>query len=156
MQRAMDATVDGEYQNFKAKGGKYVRDNFFAKDPELLQMAAHLSDDDIYRLNRGGHDPYKIYAAYHAATNHTGQPTVSAKTKGYGMGDAGESENTTHQVKKLDLEELEDFRDRFDVPLSDEQLQDVPYSPDLQRTALKCRFETKSRAAGRFYAQKAG
>ena len=91
MQRAMDATVDGEYQNFKAKGGKYVRDNFFAKDPELLQMVAHLSDDDIYRLNRGGHDPYKIYAAYHAATNHTGQPTVIlAKTvKGCGMGDAG-------------------------------------------------------------------
>ena len=129
MQRAMDATVDGEYQNFKAKGGKYVRDNFFAKDPELLRMVEHLSDDDIYRLNRGGHDPYKVYAAYHAATNHTGQPTVIlAKTvKGYGMGDAGESENTTHQVKKLDLDELKYFRDRFDVPLSDDQLQDVPY-----------------------------
>ena len=74
MQRAMDLTVDGEYQNFKAKGGKYVRENFFAKDPELLQMVEHLSDDDIYRLNRGGHDPYKIYAAYHAAVKHTGQP----------------------------------------------------------------------------------
>ena len=129
MQRAMDSTVDGEYQNFKAKGGKYVRDNFFAKDPELLHMVEHLSDDDIYRLNRGGHDPYKVYAAYHAAVSHTGQPTVIlAKTvKGYGMGDAGESENTTHQVKKLSLDELKYFRDRFDVPLRDDQLEGVPY-----------------------------
>ena len=103
MQRAMDATVDGEYQNFKAKGGKYVRENFFAKDPELLQMVEHLSDDDIYRLNRGGHDPYKIYAAYAAAVNHRGQPTVIlAKTvRGYGMGDADECEHTTHQFKQL-------------------------------------------------------
>ena len=129
MQRAMDLAVDGEYQNFKAKGGKYVREHFFAKDPELLKMVEHLSDDDIYRLNRGGHDPYKVYAAYHAATQHSGQPTVIlAKTvKGYGMGDAGESENTTHQVKKLDLAELKHFRDRFDVPLGDEALENVPY-----------------------------
>ena len=151
MQRAMDATVDGEYQNFKAKGGKYVRDNFFAKDPELLQMVAHLSDDDIYRLNRGGHDPYKIYAAYHAATNHTGQPTVIlAKTvKGYGMGDAGESENTTHQVKKLDLEELKYFRDRFDVPLSDEQLQDVPYfRPAADSSEMQYLRQSRERLGG--------
>ena len=151
MQRAMDLTVDGEYQNFKAKGGKYVRDNFFAKDPELLQMVAHLSDDDIYRLNRGGHDPYKIYAAYHAATNHTGQPTVIlAKTvKGYGMGDAGESENTTHQVKKLDLEELKYFRDRFDVPLSDEQLQDVPYfRPAADSSEMQYLRQSRDRLGG--------
>ena len=151
MQRAMDATVDGEYQNFRAKGGKYVRDNFFAKDPELLQMVAHLSDDDIYRLNRGGHDPYKIYAAYHAATNHTGQPTVIlAKTvKGYGMGDAGESENTTHQVKKLDLEELKYFRDRFDVPLSDEQLQDVPYfRPAADSSEMQYLRQSRERLGG--------
>ena len=151
MQRAMDATVDGEYQNFKAKGGKYVRDNFFAKDPELLRMVEHLSDDDIYRLNRGGHDPYKVYAAYHAATNHTGQPTVIlAKTvKGYGMGDAGESENTTHQVKKLDLDELKYFRDRFDVPLSDDQLQDVPYyRPAADSSEMQYLRQSRERLGG--------
>ncbi|MEM7080361.1 MAG: pyruvate dehydrogenase (acetyl-transferring), homodimeric type [Pseudomonadota bacterium] len=129
MQQRMNETVDGEYQNFKAKDGAYVRENFFGASPELKKMVDHLSDEDIYRLNRGGHDPFKVYAAYHAAVNHTGQPTVIlAKTvKGYGMGDAGESENDTHQVKKLDLEELKHFRDRFDVPLTDKQLEDVPY-----------------------------
>ena len=151
MQRAMDSTVDGEYQNFKAKGGRYVRDNFFAKDPELLQMVEHLSDDDIYRLNRGGHDPYKVYAAYHAAVNHTGQPTVIlAKTvKGYGMGDAGESENTTHQVKKLSLDELKHFRDRFDVPLRDEELEDVPYyRPAADSSQMQYMHQCRERLGG--------
>ena len=151
MQRAMDSTVDGEYQNFKAKGGKYVRDNFFAKDPELLQMVEHLSDDDIYRLNRGGHDPYKVYAAYHAAVNHTGQPTVIlAKTvKGYGMGDAGESENTTHQVKKLSPDELKHFRDRFDVPLRDEELEDVPYyRPAADSSEMQYMHQCRERLGG--------
>ena len=151
MQRAMDSTVDGEYQNFKAKGGKYVRDNFFAKDQELLQMVEHLSDDDIYRLNRGGHDPYKVYAAYHAAVNHTGQPTVIlAKTvKGYGMGDAGESENTTHQVKKLSLDELKHFRDRFDVPLRDEELEDVPYyRPAADSSEMQYMHQCRERLGG--------
>lgn len=151
MQRAMDSTVDGEYQNFKAKGGRYVRDNFFAKDPELLQMVEHLSDDDIYRLNRGGHDPYKVYAAYHAAVNHTGQPTVIlAKTvKGYGMGDAGESENTTHQVKKLSLDELKHFRDRFDVPLRDEELEDVPYyRPAADSSEMQYMHQCRERLGG--------
>ncbi len=151
MQRAMDATVDGEYQNFKAKGGKYVRENFFAKDPELLQMVEHLSDEDIYRLNRGGHDPYKIYAAYYAAANHRGQPTVIlAKTvKGYGMGDAGESENTTHQVKKLSLDELKYFRDRFDVPLRDEELEDVPYyRPAADSSEMQYMHQARERLGG--------
>ena len=151
MQRAMDATVDGEYQNFKAKGGKYVRENFFAKDPELLQMVEHLSDEDIYRLNRGGHDPYKIYAAYDAAVNHRGQPTVIlAKTvKGYGMGDAGESENTTHQVKKLSLDELKYFRDRFDVPLRDEDLEDVPYyRPAADSSEMQYMHQARERLGG--------
>ena len=104
MQQRMNETVDGEYQNFKAKGGAYVRENFFGQDAELLKMVENLSDEDIYRLNRGGHDPFKVYAAYHAAVHHKGEPTVIlAKTiKGYGMGDAGESENDTHQVKKLE------------------------------------------------------
>ena len=129
MQQRMNETVDGEYQNFKAKGGRYVRDNFFGQDEDLLKMVEHLSDEDIYRLNRGGHDPFKVYAAYHAAVNHTGEPTVIlAKTvKGYGIGDAGESENDTHSVKKLNLDELKHFRDRFDVPLTDAELEAIPY-----------------------------
>jgi pyruvate dehydrogenase E1 component len=140
MQQRMDETVDGEYQNFKAKDGAYVREKFFGQDEDLKKLVEHLTDEDIYRLNRGGHDPFKVYAAYHAAVNHTGQPTVIlAKTvKGYGMGDAGESENDTHQVKKLKLEELKQFRDRFDVPLTDKELDSVPYyrpaddSPEMQ------------------------
>ncbi len=129
LQQRMNETVDGEYQNYKAKGGGYTREHFFGRHPELLELVAHLSDDDIMRLNRGGHDPYKVFAAYHGAVNHPDEPTVIlAKTvKGYGMGDAGESENTTHQVKKLDLDDLKHFRDRFDVPLSDEELESVPY-----------------------------
>ncbi len=129
MQQVMDETVDGEYQNFKAKGGAYVRQRFFGRHEALLKMVENLTDDDIYRLNRGGHDPYKVYAAYHAAVHHQGEPTVIlAKTiKGYGMGDAGESENTTHQVKKLDLEGLKHFRDRFNIPLTDAELESVPY-----------------------------
>ena len=129
MQQVMDETVDGEYQNYKAKGGAYVRERFFGRHEATLKMVENLSDDDIYRLNRGGHDPYKIYAAYHRAVHHEGEPTVIlAKTiKGYGMGDAGESENTTHQVKKLDLDGLKHFRDRFDIPLTDAELEEVPY-----------------------------
>ena len=129
LQQLMNETVDGEYQNCKARGGKYTREVFFGKYPELLERVKDMSDADIERLNRGGHDPFKIYAAYHEAVHHEGQPTVIlAKTvKGYGMGDAGESENTTHQVKKLDLDELKQFRDRFDLPLNDEELADVPY-----------------------------
>ena len=129
LQQRMDETVDGEYQNFKAKGGDYVRQNFFGQDERLLKMVEHLSDEDIYRLNRGGHDPFKVYAAYHSAVHHKGEPTVIlAKTvKGYGMGDAGEAENDTHQVKKLNLDELKYFRDRFDVPLTDKELESVPY-----------------------------
>jgi len=129
LQQRMNETVDGEYQNYKAKGGAYTREHFFGKSPELRALVEDLSDDDIMRLNRGGHDPFKVYAAYHAAVHHHGEPTVIlAKTvKGYGMGEAGESENTTHQVKKLDAESLRHFRDRFDIPLSDEQLLQVPY-----------------------------
>jgi pyruvate dehydrogenase E1 component len=129
LQQRMNETVDGEYQNYKARGGAYTREHFFGKDPKLLSLVEHLSDDDIMRLNRGGHDPFKVYAAYHAAVNHTGEPTVIlAKTvKGYGMGEAGESENTTHSVKKLDLDSLKHFRDRFDIPLSDDVLAEVPY-----------------------------
>ncbi len=129
LQQRMDEVVDGEYQNYKAKGGAYTRKYFFGKYPELAELVAGLSDNDIMRLNRGGHDPFKVYAAYHAAVHHKGEPTVIlAKTvKGYGMGDAGEAENTTHQVKKLDLEELKQFRDRFNLPIGDDELASVPY-----------------------------
>jgi pyruvate dehydrogenase E1 component len=129
LQQRMNEVVDGEYQNYKAKGGAYTREHFFGAHPELLGMVERLSDDDIMRLNRGGHDPFKVYAAYHAAVQHKGEPTVIlAKTvKGYGMGDAGEAENDTHQVKKLNLEELKHFRDRFDIPLTDKDLEDLPF-----------------------------
>jgi pyruvate dehydrogenase E1 component len=129
MQLRMNEVVDGEYQNYKAKGGAYTREHFFGAHPELLAMVERLSDDDIMRLNRGGHDPFKVYAAYHEAVHHKGEPTVIlAKTvKGYGMGDAGEAENDTHQVKKLNLDELKRFRDRFDIPLSDTELEDIPF-----------------------------
>ena len=129
MQQRMNETVDGEYQNYKAKGGAYVREHFFGQYRELLAMVENLTDGDIYRLNRGGHDPFKVYAAYHSAVHHRGEPTVIlAKTiKGYGMGDAGESENDTHQVKKLDLDGLKHFRDRFDIPLTDRELESIPY-----------------------------
>jgi pyruvate dehydrogenase E1 component len=129
LRKRMEECVDGEYQNFKAKGGKYTREHFFGKYPELAAMVANISDDDIWRLNRGGHDPHKIYAAYHAAVNHTGQPTVIlAKTvKGYGMGEAGEGQNITHQQKKMGEEALRAFRDRFRIPISDEQIHDAPF-----------------------------
>lgn len=129
LQQRMDEAVDGDYQNYKSKTGAYTREHFFGKYPELLKMVEHLTDDDIYRLNRGGHDPYKVYAAYAAAVKHQGQPTVIlAKTvKGYGLGPAGEAQNYTHSVKKLDLESLKEFRDRFDIPLPDAELETVPY-----------------------------
>lgn len=125
----MNEAVDGEYQAFKAKDGAYTREHFFGKYPELKAMVANMTDADIWRLNRGGHDPHKIYAAYAAAVKHTGQPTVIlAKTvKGYGMGESGEGQNITHQQKKMDAESLQQFRDRFKIPLTDEQLVDAPF-----------------------------
>jgi pyruvate dehydrogenase E1 component len=121
--------VDGEYQTFKSKDGAYVREHFFGKYPELKAMVANMTDDDIWRLNRGGHDPHKIYAAYHAAVNHTGQPNVIlAKTiKGYGMGESGEGQNITHQQKKMGTVSLKAFRDRFNLPVPDEKLDEIPY-----------------------------
>jgi pyruvate dehydrogenase E1 component len=126
--RMMEA-VDGEYQTFKAKDGAYVRKHFFGKYPELLDMVADWSDDEIWALNRGGHDSHKVYAAYHAAVMHKGQPTVIlAKTiKGYGMGTAGEAMNITHQQKKMDVEAIHRFRDRFRIPVPDAELEKVPY-----------------------------
>ena len=128
LQRLMDAVVDGELQNFKAKGGAYTREKFFGQDPEVLKMVEDLTDEDIYKLNRGGHDPYKVYAAYHKAVNTKGAPTVilALTTKGYGTG-SREADNTTHQVKKLTTDNLKAFRDRFDIPVSDKDLEKLPY-----------------------------
>ena len=139
LMKRLEECVDGEFQTFKSKDGAYVRKHFFGKYPELLELVSTMSDDDIWRLNRGGHDPHKVYAAYAAAMKHSGQPTVIlAKTiKGYGMGEAGESQNITHQQKKMGTSSIKTFRDRFNVPVPDEQLEDVPYlkfeegSPEL-------------------------
>jgi len=127
--KRMEEAVDGDYQAYKAKGGAYVREHFFGKYPELAAMVANMSDEDIWRLNRGGHDPLKIYAAYAAAMKHKGQPTVIlAKTvKGYGMGEAGEGQNITHSQKKMGEEALRHFRDRFNIPIPDDQIASAPY-----------------------------
>ncbi len=149
LRRRMEEAVDGEYQAFKAKGGAYTREHFFGKYEELKSLVANMSDEEVWRLNRGGHDPHKIYAAYHAAVNHKGQPTVIlAKTvKGYGMGEAGEGQNITHQQKKMGDEAVRSFRDRFQIPIEDRELAEAPYykppedSPEMRylkerRTAL--------------------
>jgi pyruvate dehydrogenase E1 component len=129
LQKIMEETVDGEYQAYKANDGAFVRKHFFGKHPKLLEMVSRMTDDDIWRLNRGGHDPHKVYAAFHAAVNHAGQPTVIlAKTvKGYGMGQAGEAKNPTHQLKKLEASAIRDFRDRFNIPVPDDQLDALPF-----------------------------
>ena len=140
LKKRMEECVDGEYQNFKAKGGAYTREHFFGKYPELTEMVSAMSDSDIWRLNRGGHDPHKVYAAYAAATSHKGQPSVVlAKTvKGYGMGDAGEGQNITHQQKSMDVEALKAFRSRFDLPISDKEVENLSFykppanSPEIQ------------------------
>jgi pyruvate dehydrogenase E1 component len=127
--KRMEEAVDGEYQDFKSKNGAYVREHFFGRYPELAEMVAGMSDDEIWALNRGGHDPVKIYNAYAAAVRHTGQPTVIlAKTiKGYGMGEAGEGQNITHQQKKMAEAALRGFRDRFSIDIPDERLLGYPY-----------------------------
>ncbi len=127
-QRMMEV-VDGEYQAYAANGGAYVREHFFGKYPELAEMVDSMTDEEIYHLRRGGHDPFKVYAAYHAAVNHTGRPTIIlAKTvKGYGLGRSGESQNIAHQQKKIDEADLRKFRDRFRVPIPDDRIDEVPY-----------------------------
>ncbi len=148
LQKCMDETVDGEYQNYKANGGAYTREHFFGKYPETMELVKDLTDDQIYKLNRGGHDPYKVYAAYHEAVNHKGQPTVilAHTVKGYGVGDKGEAQMGTHSLKKVDKKTLMEFRDRYEIPLSDEELESIPYyrppkdRPEMQY--MKKRRET--------------
>ncbi len=127
--KRMGEVVDGEYQKYVVAGGEYIRKQFFGKDPRLLELARGMSDDQIASLRRGGHDPVKVYAAYKAAFEHRGSPTVIlAKTiKGYGMGEGGEGRNITHQQKKLNEEELREFRSRFGIPISDDEISQLPF-----------------------------
>jgi pyruvate dehydrogenase E1 component len=154
--KRMEEVVDGEYQVYKANDGAYVREHFFGKYPELKEMVAQMSDEDVWRLNRGGHDPHKVYAAYAAAVKHTGQPTVIlAKTvKGYGMGEAGEGQNITHQQKKMGDEAIKAFRDRFNIPIPDDKISEAPfYKPPKDSPEMKYLQErTKAQGGSLFQA----
>ncbi|MDT8880169.1 pyruvate dehydrogenase (acetyl-transferring), homodimeric type [Halomonas saccharevitans] len=153
LQKRMDEAVDGDYQNYKANGGAYTKEHFFGKYPETAEMVKDMSDEDIWKLNRGGHDPFKVYAAYHEATqNPNGRPTVilAHTVKGYGMGGGdGEAANEAHQVKTMEYEALRRFRDRFGIPLTDEQLKEVPYyKPEDDSPELKYMHLQRERLGG--------
>ena len=149
--KRMEECVDGDYQAYKAKGGAYTREHFFGKYPELKDMVANMTDEDIWRLNRGGHDPVKVYAAYAAASRASGKPTVIlAKTvKGYGMGVAGEGMNITHSQKKMGETHLKAFRDRFNIPISDDQIGAAPfYRPPQDSPEIQYMHEVRERLGG--------
>jgi len=151
LRKLMMETLDGDYQAFKANDGAFVRKHFFGKDPKTLELVAKMNDDDIWRLNRGGHDPQKVYAAYHRAVNTKGQPTVMLiKTvKGYGMGKAAEGKNTAHQAKKLTDEDIKGMRDRFNIPISDEQLaKDIPFYKPADDTPEMRYLQERRKALG--------
>src|SRR5271168_5346015 len=151
LRKRMEECVDGEYQAFKSRDGAYVRKEFFAKYPELVEMVSGMTDDEIWQLRRGGHDPIKVDAAYAAAVGHRDQPTVIlAKTiKGYGMGAAGEGMNITHQQKKMGLEELKAFRDRFKIPVPDGQIAEVPlYRPAEDSVEIQYLHERRAALSG--------
>nr|WP_315257576.1 pyruvate dehydrogenase (acetyl-transferring), homodimeric type [uncultured Duganella sp.] len=151
LRNVMMDTVDGEYQNYKAKDGAYVRKHFFGKHPKLLEMVANMTDDDIWRLTRGGHDPHKIYAAFKVAQEHKGQPTVLlVKTiKGFGMGKHGEARNTAHNTKKLTDEAVREMRDRYSIPIPDDQLADIPfYKPADDAPEIKYLHERRAALGG--------
>ncbi len=151
LRKMMMETVDGEYQNYKAKDGAYVRKNFFGKHPKLLEMVANMTDDDIWRLTRGGHDPHKIYAAFKVAQEHKGQPTVLlVKTiKGFGMGKHGEARNTAHNTKKLTDEAVREMRDRYSIPIPDDKLADIPfYKPADDAPEIKYLHERRAALGG--------
>jgi pyruvate dehydrogenase E1 component len=149
--KRMEETVDGEYQKYSVEPGSYTRKHFFGKYPELLKIVNHLTDDQIHKLLRGGHDTRKLFAAYHAAVEHKGSPTVIlAKTvKGYGLGEAGEGRNITHQQKKLNEKELREFRERFNIPISDEEIADTPfYRPAVDSPETKYLLERRKALGG--------
>src|SRR6187402_3839 len=149
--RVMEETVDGEYQNFKANDGAFVRKEFFGKDPKAAELVARMSDEDIWRLNRGGHDPHKVYAAYAAAVKHKGQPTVIlAKTiKGFGLGKQGQAKNPTHQLKKIDTATIKEMRDQFAIPIADDKLDELPfYIPPDDAPEMKYLHERRKALGG--------
>jgi pyruvate dehydrogenase E1 component len=150
LHKRMEECVDGEYQDLKSKNGAYVRQQFFGKYPETAELVKDWTDDEIWALRRGGHDPLKVYAAYAAALKHTGQPTVIlAKTvKGYGMGEAGEGQMITHQQKKMGLEALRKFRDRFSIPMTDEKLEEIPFLQLPEGSTEKKYLEDRRRQLG--------
>ncbi|WP_445619284.1 pyruvate dehydrogenase (acetyl-transferring), homodimeric type [Kushneria sp. Sum13] len=160
MQKRMDEAVDGEYQNFKARGGAYTRENFFGKYPETTEMVKDYSDEDIYRLNRGGHDPQKMYAAYHEAVNNAGgRPTVvlAHTVKGYGMGGgSGEADMEAHQIKSMETDALKVMRDRFGIPVSDKQLEEgIPYyKPDDDSPEMRYLHQRRKQLGGYLPARK--
>jgi pyruvate dehydrogenase E1 component len=149
--KRMEEAVDGDYQKYSVEPGSYTRKHFFGKYPKLLEMVNHMSDDQIHKLLRGGHDPMKVYSAYLAAVQHKGAPTVIlAKTvKGYGLGEAGEGRNITHQQKKLNERELREFRTRFDIPLPDEEVVETPfYRPPLDSPETQYLLERRKQLNG--------
>jgi pyruvate dehydrogenase E1 component len=151
LQKIMDEVCDGELQNCKFNGGAYTREHFFGKYPETLELVKDLSDNDIMYLNRGGHDPYKVYAAYAAACEEVERPTVilAMTVKGYGTSEAGEASNETHSLKKLDMKSLQAFRDRFGVPISDKALKDVPfYRPPEDSPEMRYMRERRAQLGG--------
>jgi pyruvate dehydrogenase E1 component len=151
--RLMGETVDGDYQTYKSRDGAYVRENFFGKYPETRALVADWSDEDVWKLNRGGHDPYKVYAAYKSAVDHTGGPTVIlAKTiKGYGLGTAGEGMNIAHNTKKLAEDQLRMFRDRFSIPISDKEIEEIPYiRPEKDSPEMKYLREREAALGGQY------
>ena len=154
----MGEVVDGQYQKYVVEGGAYIREDFFGKDPELRDMVDHLSDEQLKKLNRGGHDPEKVYAAYLAAVNHKGAPSVIlAKTiKGYGLGESGEGRNSTHQEKKRNAEELREFRSRFGIPISDDDVADTPVLPPGRRYARDAISARTPQSPGRLSARSGG
>ena len=157
LQKRMDEVCDGELQNYKYNGGAYTREHFFGKYPELLDLVSDLSDDDIMYLNRGGHDPYKVYAAYAEAVEEKERPTVilAMTVKGYGTGEAGEANNETHSLKKLDMDSLKAFRDRFGIPINDEELADVPYyRPDPDSPEMRYMRERRKELGGQLPARR--
>jgi pyruvate dehydrogenase E1 component len=145
--RVMEDTVDGEYQNYKANDGAYVRKNFFGKDPKTLEMVSRMTDEDIWRLNRGGHDPHKIYAAYAAAAKHRNQPTVILAKK-------GQAKNPTHQLKKVDLATIREMRDQFNVPIPDEKLEELPFYKPKEDDPVMVYLQARRRALGGYLPQR--
>ncbi|MBX9936084.1 MAG: pyruvate dehydrogenase (acetyl-transferring), homodimeric type [Burkholderiaceae bacterium] len=156
LRKLMMDTVDGDYQSFKAFDGAYVRKNFFGRDPRTLEMVAHMSDDDIWNLRRGGHDPQKVFAAFDRAVKHEGQPTVLLiKTvKGYGMGKAGEARNTVHQTKKLTDEDIKYIRDRFNIPVPDSELANIPFYKPADDTPEMQYLHERRKALGGYLPQR--